>query len=206
MQPFTVHRGLAAPLPLANVDTDQIIPARYLHRPRDQGFADVLFADLRRDEAGAARSDFVLEQPAHAEATILLAGDNFGCGSSREHAVWAVADAGFRVVVAPSFGDIFANNALKNGLLTLVLPADAVSRLMAAAAAPEGLLLEVDLPGQWLRAPQEALPFEIDAYRKQALMEGLSETAMTARLLPEIEAFEARQARSSPWLRHPPGA
>lgn len=202
MPPFTVHRGLAAPLPLANIDTDQIIPARYLHRPRDQGFADTLFADLWRDESGVPRPDFPLAQPVYAEASILLAGENFGCGSSREHAVWAVTDAGFRVVVAPSFGDIFANNALKNGLLTLALPGKIVARLTVAAQGPEGLWLEVDLPRQCVAGPPGSFAFDIDPYRKQALLEGLSETAMTTRLLPEIEAFEARQARASPWLQH----
>jgi 3-isopropylmalate/(R)-2-methylmalate dehydratase small subunit len=188
---------------MANVDTDQIIPARYLHRPRETGFADALFADLRRDESGATRRDFVLEDPAHAGASILVAGDNFGCGSSREHAVWALVDAGFRAVLAPSFGDIFGGNALKNGLLAIALPGETVAGLLERAAGG-GLEIEIDLPAQRLRGGGLDFGFEIGAYAREALLEGLSETAMTLRHAREIADFEAAQARRSPWLQNPP--
>ncbi|CAN5553366.1 3-isopropylmalate dehydratase small subunit [soil metagenome] len=205
MRPFRVHRGVVAPLPMANVDTDQIIPARYLHRPREEGFGDVLFADLRRDESGAPQSLFILENPAYGGASIIVAGDNFGCGSSREHAVWALVDAGFRVVLAPSFGDIFSTNALMNGLLVIVLPPEDISGLMMRAEAESSFAIEVDLPAQRVRAEKLELWFEISAHSKQALLEGLSETAMTLRLESEIALFEANHAQHSAWLQRLPG-
>lgn len=203
MRPFTRHRGRLAPLPHANVDTDQIIPARFLHRARSTGFADVLFHDLRAGEGTERGSCFVLDEPAHAGASILVAGTNFGCGSSREQAVWALADAGFRVVIAPSLGDIFRANALQNGLLALTLPEATVARLMTIAETEPQTGAEVDLQAQTITAGAVEVGFEIDSWRKEALMQGLSETAMTLSQLDRIERFEQALHTAQPWLRSP---
>ncbi len=211
MTPFTAHRGVLVPFVAANVDTDQIVPARFLHRPRAEGYADQLFHDLRRAADGTARADFVLHDPAFRDGTILVAGPNFGCGSSREHAVWALADHGFRAVVAPSFGDIFFNNAIKNGLLPVVADGGAIERLAEAANARRGASARIDLPAQTLVLDDGfSLAFEIDPYGKEMLIAGASEIEMTLRAaLAEIEAFESEHARRHAWAlpgRLPPAA
>jgi 3-isopropylmalate/(R)-2-methylmalate dehydratase small subunit len=192
MDPFTSHTGRAVPLRRTNVDTDQIIPASYLKRVTRTGFGDGLFAAWREDPG------FVLNQPAYAGATILVAGTDFGIGSSREHAVWALADYGFRVVVAPRFGDIFRNNATKAGLLPVRLPEDAVAALQDAVEADPAAEVTVDLAARELRCPSASapggsglsVPFEIDDYTRWRLMEGLDDIGLTLRHATEITEFE----------------
>ncbi len=192
MTPFTRLTAAAAPLDQANVDTDQIIPARFLKTIARTGLGRHLFADLRRDP------DFVLDQPRYAGAKILVAGDNFGCGSSREHASWALLDHGIVCVIAPSFGDIFANNALKNGLLPIALPRAACEALMADARRGPNALIEIDLERQVVVRPDgEAIPFTLDPLRRQMLLEGLDDIGVTLRHAAAIDAYEAR--RPQPW-------
>ena len=186
MEPFTTHVGRAMPLRRSNVDTDQIIPAEYLKRVSRAGFAEGLFAAWREDPS------FVLNQAAYAGATILLAGTDFGIGSSREHAVWALTDYGFRAVIAPRFGDIFRSNATKAGLLPVILPEAAVSALQDAVEADPATEITVDLAGRHVLAEAAgvAAPFEIDDYTRWRLMEGLDDIGLTLRHVDEITAFE----------------
>ena len=187
MEPFTHLSAVALPLARANVDTDQIVPARYLQKPRSDNFGDYLFRDVREDPA------FVFNRDAYRGARIVVAERNFGCGSSREHAVWALYDHGFRAAIAPSFGDIFASNAMKNGFLPIVLPGATVTQLLEQLDARAGARVVVDLPAQVVRAPDGVEhAFEIDAFAKHCLIEGLDEISYTLTLLPEIEAYEAR--------------
>ena len=190
MDPFVSHTGRAVPLRRSNVDTDQIIPASYLKRVSRTGFGDGLFAAWREDPG------FVLNQPAYAGATILVAGTDFGIGSSREHAVWALADHGFRVVIAPRFGDIFASNATKAGLLPVTLPAGAVAALQDAAEADPAAEITVDLAGRRVSCPAAgglAAPFEIDDYTRWRLMEGLDDIGLTLRHAGQITEYERRR-------------
>jgi 3-isopropylmalate/(R)-2-methylmalate dehydratase small subunit len=198
MEPFISHTGRGVPLRRSNVDTDQIIPASYLKRVSRTGFGDGLFAAWREDPA------FVLNQPAYADATILIAGTDFGIGSSREHAVWALADYGFRVVIAPRFGDIFRTNATKAGLLPVRLPADVVSALHDAVESDPATQITVDLDGRTVRCPAASgpagglsVPFEIDDYTRWRLMEGLDDIGLTLRNAEEITEFERHR---SSWL------
>jgi 3-isopropylmalate/(R)-2-methylmalate dehydratase small subunit len=193
MEPFISHTGRALPLRRSNVDTDQIIPAEYLKRVSRVGFGDGLFAAWREDPS------FVLNQPAYAGATVLVAGTDFGIGSSREHAVWALVDYGFRVVIAPRFGDIFRNNATKAGLLPVRLPEKVVTALQDAAEASPAAEITVDLEGREVRHAGAgiAAPFEIDDYTRWRLMEGLDDIGLTLRYADDIAVFE--QARPS-WL------
>ncbi len=193
MEPFTAHTGRAVPLRRSNVDTDQIIPAEYLKRVSRAGFGDGLFAAWREDPA------FVLNQPCYAGATILVAGTDFGIGSSREHAVWALTDYGFRVVIAPRFGDIFRGNATKSGLLPVVLPEATVGALQDAVQDDPGIEVTVDLAARAVLAAAAGIeaPFEIDDYTRWRLMEGLDDIGLTLRHADDITAFE----RSRPsWL------
>jgi 3-isopropylmalate/(R)-2-methylmalate dehydratase small subunit len=189
MEPFVTHAGRGVPLRRSDVDTDQIIPASYLKRVSRTGFGDGLFAAWREDPG------FVLNQPAYAGATILVAGNNFGTGSSREHAVWALADYGFRVVIAPRFGDIFRNNATKAGLLPVRLPAGVVAALQDAVEADPAMEITVDLAAREVRAPAGALtvPFEIDDYTRWRLMEGLDDIGLTLRNVSKISNYETRR-------------
>jgi len=192
MEPFVTHTGRALPLRRTNVDTDQIIPAEYLKRVSREGFGDGLFAAWREDPG------FVLNQPRYAGATILVAGTDFGIGSSREHAVWALTDYGFRVVIAPRFGDIFRNNATKAGLLPVRLPEDAVSALQDAAEAEPPAEVTVDLAAREVRAAGGLVAaFEIDDYTRWRLMEGLDDIGLTLRHAGDIDRFEAGRAS---WL------
>jgi 3-isopropylmalate/(R)-2-methylmalate dehydratase small subunit len=184
MEPFTTHTGRAVPLRRTNVDTDQIIPAEYLKRVTRTGFAEGLFAAWREDPS------FVLNQPRYAGATILVAGSDFGTGSSREHAVWALTDYGFRAVIAPRFGDIFRTNATKAGLLPVVLPEAVVSALQDAVEADPGTEVTVDLGRREVRAPGLTAPFDLDDYTRWRLMEGLDDIGLTLRHVDEIAAFE----------------
>ena len=195
MEKFTVLTGLVAPLDRANVDTDQIIPKQYLASIKRTGFAQGLFGDWRRDP------QFVLNQPRYKGATILLGRKNFGCGSSREHAPWALMDYGFRCVIAPSFADIFYNNCFKNGLLPVVLTEAEVERLFHEAAAFPGFRVVVDLDGQTVSTTDNAktFRFEVDAFRKYCLLNGLDDIGLTLRHADKIRAFEARRKAQHPW-------
>jgi 3-isopropylmalate/(R)-2-methylmalate dehydratase small subunit len=200
MEPFTRVSAVAAPLDLPNVDTDRIIPARFLRKPRDVGYGQFCFHDMRLRPDGAEDPAFVLNRPAYRDARILVAAENFGCGSSREGAVWALADWGIRAVVAPSFGDIFHENSLRNGLLPVRLPAATVAALRQALHAAPGATVTIDLPAQTVTGP-DGTPhrFEMDPFRKQALLEGLDEVGLTLRRATEIDAFEARHGAEWPW-------
>jgi 3-isopropylmalate/(R)-2-methylmalate dehydratase small subunit len=190
MEPFVRLDAVALPIARPNVDTDQIVPARYLQKPRSDNFGDYLFRDVRQDPA------FVFNRDAYRGARIVVAERNFGCGSSREHAVWALYDHGFRVAIAPSFGDIFASNAQKNGFLPIALPEPVVASLIAQLEAQPGGRVAVDLPAQTVRAPDGTThAFEIDAFAKHCLVEGLDEISYTLTLLPAIEAYESRLAK-----------
>jgi 3-isopropylmalate/(R)-2-methylmalate dehydratase small subunit len=186
MDAFTTHTGTAAPLRRSNVDTDQIIPAVYLKRITRTGFADGLFEAWRTNEP-----DFVLNQPQYAGASILVAGPDFGTGSSREHAVWALNDGGFRVVISSRFADIFRNNSTKAGLLTVLLPQADVEALWAAVEADPTTPVTVDLQAKQVTYRDVTVPFEIDDYTRWRLLEGLDDVGLTERNLPDIEAFEA---------------
>ena len=196
MEKFTVLKGLVAPLDRANVDTDQIIPKQYLASIKRTGFAEGLFADWRKKDA-----NFVLNQPRFKGATILLARKNFGCGSSREHAPWALMDYGFRCVIAPSFADIFFNNSFKNGFLPVVLTESEVDRLFHECNAFPGFRLVVDLDQQTVASSDGSLVmrFDIDAFRKYCLLNGLDEIGLTLRHADKIREFEARRKAQHPW-------
>jgi 3-isopropylmalate/(R)-2-methylmalate dehydratase small subunit len=210
MQAFTVHRGIAAPLDRANVDTDAIIPKQYLKSIKRTGFGPNAFDDWRYLDPGQPDADnagrrpnpaFVLNQPPFDRATILLARENFGCGSSREHAVWALDDFGFRAVIAPSFADIFFNNSFKNGLLPVVLKESEVDQLFQQVAVEPGLEIEVDLQSQEVRVPGgPAFRFEVDVDRRRRLLEGLDDIALTLQHAGKIRGYEERRRREAPWL------
>jgi 3-isopropylmalate/(R)-2-methylmalate dehydratase small subunit len=200
MEPFVRLTAPAAPLDLPNVDTDRIIPARFLRKPRDVGYGQFCFHDLRRRPDGTEDPEFVLNRAAYRDARILVAGENFGCGSSREGAVWALAGRGVRAIVAPSFGDIFHENSLRNGLLPVRLPATVVASLRQALHAMPGAAVTIDLPAQTVTGPAgTSHRFEIDPFRKQALLEGQDEIGLTLRHGPEIDAFERRHPAEWPW-------
>ena len=199
MQAFTQLDAVAAPLARINVDTDQIVPALYLQKPRAADFGAFLFRDVRHDAQGARRAEFPLNDPAYAQARILVAGRNFGCGSSREHAVWALVDGGFRAVIAPSFGDIFFSNALKNGLLPVRLPEARVEALLDLLQREPGAHLRIDLAAQRVHASDGGCDaFEIDPFARHCLLEGLDELDYTLGQSGRIEAFERERASFLP--------
>ncbi|KAB7627853.1 3-isopropylmalate dehydratase small subunit [Alkalilimnicola sp. S0819] len=210
MEAFVSLKGIVAPLDRANVDTDAIIPKQFLKSIKRSGFGPNLFDEWRYLDIGEPDADnsgrplnpdFVLNQPRYQGARVLLARRNFGCGSSREHAPWALEDYGFRVIIAPSFADIFYNNCFKNGLLPIVLDEDTVERLFQEVEASEGYELAVDLPEQTITTPGgERIPFEIDAFRKHCLIEGLDEIGLTLQHADDIRAYEQRRAEQAPWL------
>ena len=201
MQPFTDLHATAVPLDMANLDTDQIIPKQFLKTVEREGLGKGLFYDLRFDEAGQPRPDFVLNDPRYAGAGVLIAGGNFGCGSSREHAPWALLDYGVRCVIAPSFADIFYNNCFQNGLLPVALPEDAVRALMDEAKGGNHVF-SVDLASQTVSAPSgKQFRFEIDAARKEKLLEGLDAIGETLRHVSDIDGYESRQSLTQPWLQ-----
>jgi len=192
MQPFRKHTGIVAPLDRVNVDTDQIIPKQFLKRIERTGFGVFLFYDWRFAGGGTKRTDFVLQEPRYKNATILVAGKNFGCGSSREHAVWALADYGFRAVIAPSFADIFANNSLKNGLLTVRLAEDQVAEIMNRARTIENCELTVDLEKLTVADGRGfSAAFTMDDFSRHCLLNGLDDIGLTLQHEAEIAAFEA---------------
>jgi 3-isopropylmalate/(R)-2-methylmalate dehydratase small subunit len=210
MEKFTRLDGLVAPLDRPNVDTDAIIPKQYLKSVKRSGFGPNLFDDWRYltpGEPGQDHSrrpinpDFVLNQPRYAGAQILLGRENFGCGSSREHAVWALEDAGFRVVIAPGFADIFFNNCFKNGVLPVVLDTAVMDRLFAGATHNEGYRLQVDLEAQTIVTPSgERIDFEVDEFRKYCLLNGLDDIGLTLQHADAIKAYETRRRQEAPWL------
>jgi 3-isopropylmalate/(R)-2-methylmalate dehydratase small subunit len=201
MEPFTRLDAIAAPMPVPNVDTDQIIPARFLRKSRKDGYGQYLFRDLRFDAEGSEKPGFVLNEAPYRGARILVADKNFGCGSSREHAVYALWDYGFRAVIAPSFGDIFFGNSFKNGFLPIVLPVEAVAALRGAIQIKPGARITVDLASQQVIGPDgTSHRFEIDAYRKECLLKGIDELDFTLARRAEIDAFERRLAEATPWL------
>ena len=210
MQAFTVHQGLVAPMDRANVDTDAIIPKQFLKSIARSGFGPNLFDEWRYLDKGepgqdpASRRpnpDFVLNQPRYAGASVLLARQNFGCGSSREHAPWALEQYGFRALIAPSFADIFFNNCFKNGLLPIVLPEEQVSRLFDEVAAFPGYTLTIDLPRQVVVKPDGSeLPFDVQPFRKYCLLNGFDDIGLTLRHADKIRAFEAERLARMPWL------
>ena len=201
MKPFTTLTGVAAPLPKANVDTDQIIPARFLKTIARTGLGKSLFANFRYDEKGNENPDFVLNQAPYRHAEILIAFENFGCGSSREHAPWALLDFGIRCVIAPDFADIFHNNSFKNGILPVKLPREVCAQLMEDAKLGGNARITVDLERQVVVRPSgEEIPFEVDPFRKHLLLNGLDDIGQTMQHKPAIDDFEARQRAAQPWL------
>jgi 3-isopropylmalate/(R)-2-methylmalate dehydratase small subunit len=201
MDKFTTLRGVAAPLPMINVDTDMIIPKQFLKTIRRTGLGRNLFNDMRFRPDGAEIADFVLNKPAYRKASVLIAGDNFGCGSSREHAPWALLDFGIRCVIAPSFADIFFNNCFKNGILPVALPKEVVDGLMTQAEQGSNAVFTVDLAAQTVTGPDgTAHRFEIDPFRKRCLLEGLDDIGLTLEKRAAIDGFEARQRGGQPWL------
>ncbi len=196
MEPFTVVSGVAAPLDRADVDTDQIIPKQFLKRVERTGYGEFLFHDWRYREDGSPDPDFVLNRSPYDEARILIAGRNFGCGSSREHAPWALKDFGIRALIAPSFADIFTNNCYQNGMLPVTLEAEVVEDLLARARAEPGMELTVDLVEREVRDESGPVAsFEIDPFRRECLLEGLDQISLTLRELDTIEAYEERTGK-----------
>lgn len=210
MRPFTTHTGIAAPLDLANVDTDMIIPKQFLKSIKRTGFGKNLFDELRYEDEGQPdqectgrplRKDFVLNQARYQGTSVLLARSNFGCGSSREHAPWALDDFGIRSVIAPSFADIFYNNCFKNGLLPIVLKEEEVDQLFAEVEANEGYELTVDLENQTVKTPSGTeFSFQVDAFRKHCLLNGLDDIGLTLQQADAIHAYEEKRIQTAPWL------
>jgi 3-isopropylmalate/(R)-2-methylmalate dehydratase small subunit len=209
MEKFTVFNGVVCPLDRSNVDTDAIIPKQFLKSIKRTGFGPNLFDEWRyldHGEPGMDNSkrplnpDFVLNDPRYAGAQILLARENFGCGSSREHAPWALEDYGFKVIIAPSFADIFFNNSFKNGLLPIILDAHTVDGLFAKANGPEALKIEVDLGSQTLNVGNETISFDVDPFRKHCLLEGLDDIGLTLQHVDDIKTYEEKAKLNTPWL------
>ena len=201
MQKFVQHSGIAAPLDIINIDTDMIIPKQFLKTIKRTGLGANLFDEMRFDNDGNEKPDFVLNTAPYREASILVAGDNFGCGSSREHAPWALLDYGIRAVISTSFADIFYNNCFKNGILPIVVSADDRDALMADAKDAENPNLDIDLVEQVIRRPNgAAISFDIDPFRKQCLLDGLDDIGLTMEKSVSIETYENNRKDSHPWL------
>ena len=200
MEKFTTLTGVAAPLPMRNVDTDMIIPKQFLKTIKRTGLGKSLFFEMRFDEAGNEIPDFVLNQPAYRKAQILVTGENFGCGSSREHAPWSLLDFGIRCIIAPDFADIFYNNCFQNGILPIKLPQSEVDKLMDDASRGSNATLTVDLDKQEIRGPDGGvIRFGIDPFRKHCLLNGLDNIGLTLEKRQQIEAFEAKAQTARPW-------
>lgn len=194
MEKFTTFEGIAAPLDMINVDTDMIVPKQFLKTIKRSGLGANVFDEMRFRPDGSEIEDFVLNQPDYRQSQILVAGDNFGCGSSREHAPWALLDFGFRCVIAPSFADIFFNNCFKNGILPIALPQAEVYRLMSDAKQGNGTVLSINLEGQTITRPNgETIAFDVDPFRKNCLIEGLDDIGLTLKKSEKIDAFEAER-------------
>ena len=200
MDKFVKLTGVAAPLPVVNIDTDMIIPKDYLKTIKRTGLGKGLFAEARFPEDGSPNEDFVLNKPAYQNATILVAGDNFGCGSSREHAPWALLDFGIRCVISTSFADIFYNNCFKNGILPIVVSQDDLDKLMDDASRGSNAILTVDLEAQEITGPDGGrITFDIDAFRRHCLLNGLDDIGLTLEKATSIDSFEKQNASSRPW-------
>ena len=201
MQAFTTHSGIAAPLDIVNVDTDMIIPKQFLKTLKRSGLGANLFDEMRYASDGSEVADFVLNQKPYRQASILVAGDNFGCGSSREHAPWALLDFGVRVVISTSFADIFYNNCFKNGILPIVVSAEARAALLADARDRENPNLAIDLEAQTIQRPNgSVVKFDIDPARKSRLLEGADDIALTMQKTAQIDAYMKTRQASQPWL------
>ena len=201
MEKFTKITGVAAPMPLVNVDTDMIIPKQFLKTIKRSGLGVNLFDEMRFNQDGSEIPDFVLNQPAYRKAQILVAGENFGCGSSREHAPWALLDFGIRVVISTSFADIFYNNCFKNGILPIVLPQEDVDKLMDDARRGANAVVSVDLENQMITGPDGGeIGFEVDAFKKHCLMNGLDDIGLTLQKVDAIGGFEDRYKTAAPWV------
>lgn len=201
MQKFDTLTGIAAPLAMINVDTDMIIPKQYLKTILRTGLGTALFSEMRYNEDGTENPEFVLNKPAYRKAEILVSGDNFGCGSSREHAPWALLDFGIRCVIAPSFADIFYNNCFKNGILPIVLPQEEVDKLMDDAERGENARITIDLETQTIKGPDGGtIHFEIDPFRKHCLLNGLDDIGLTLENAPAIDQFEKKLTETRPWV------
>ena len=201
MDNFTTLTGIAAPMPLVNIDTDMIIPKQFLKTIHRTGLGKNLFEEMRYNQDGTENPDFILNQPAYRESQIIVAGENFGCGSSREHAPWALLDYGIRAVIATSFADIFYSNCFKNGILPIVLPAEAVEALMDDARKGANARLTIDLPSQTVTSSDgQVFHFEVDQFKKHCLVNGLDDIGLTMQKAPAIDAYEARLAQAQPWV------
>jgi 3-isopropylmalate/(R)-2-methylmalate dehydratase small subunit len=201
MQRFHTHKGIAAPLDIMNIDTDMIIPKQFLKTIKRTGLGVNLFDEMRYDKEGKENPNFILNKSPYRDASILVAGDNFGCGSSREHAPWALLDFGVRVVISTSFADIFYNNCFKNGILPITVSAADREALMADAKDTENPELEIDLPNQTIRRPNGAdIAFDIDPFRKQCLLDGLDDIGLTMAKSDSISAYASKRQNTHPWL------
>lgn len=201
MDKFTTLTGIAAPMPLVNIDTDMIIPKQFLKTIKRTGLGVNLFDEMRYERDGSEKPDFVLNQPAYRDAQILVAGDNFGCGSSREHAPWALLDFGIRCVISTSFADIFFNNCFKNGILPIALPQDAVDALMDDARKGANARMTVDLENQTVSSSDgQEFHFEIDPFRKHCLLNGLDDIGLTMEKADSIDGYESQMAQARPWV------
>ena len=201
MEKFEKISGIAAPMPLINIDTDMIIPKQFLKTIKRSGLGVNLFDEMRYDDNGDEIPDFVLNKPAYRSSEIIVAGDNFGCGSSREHAPWAIIDFGIRCVIAPAFADIFYNNCFKNGILPIALPQDQVDVLMKDAEKGANARMEVDLVSQQISTSDGAVfSFEVDEFKKRCLLEGLDDIGQTFQKVAAIDNFEAKAAEARPWV------
>lgn len=200
MQPFTTLTGVAAPLPLINIDTDMIIPKQFLKTIKRSGLGANLFDEMRFNPDGSIVADFVLNKPEYKAAKVLVAGDNFGCGSSREHAPWALLDYGIRCVITPSFADIFFNNCFKNGILPIVLPEEQVAEITEGISSQPGAEITVDLESQQIRCLNKSYRFDVEPFRKECLLGGLDDIALSLKQLTKIDAFEDGQKQQLSWL------
>lgn len=201
MEKFEKLSGIAAPMPLINIDTDMIIPKQFLKTIKRSGLGVNLFDEMRYDDNGDEIPDFVLNKPAYRSSEIIVAGDNFGCGSSREHAPWAIKDFGIRCVIAPAFADIFYNNCFKNGILPITLPQDQVDVLMKDAEKGANARMEVDLVAQQITTSDgEVFSFEVDEFKKRCLLEGLDDIGQTFQKVAAIDSFEAKASVARPWV------
>lgn len=201
MDKFTILEGIAAPLPMINVDTDMIIPKQFLKTIKRTGLGVNLFDEMRYDDDGNEIAEFVLNKPQYRNAKILIAGDNFGCGSSREHAPWAIKDFGISCVIAPSFADIFYNNCFKNGILPIILPQSDVDKLMEDAERGANATLTIDLESETIKGPDGGtISFQIDPFRKHCLLEGLDDIGLTMKRRDAITSYEEKTAHARPWV------
>jgi 3-isopropylmalate/(R)-2-methylmalate dehydratase small subunit len=201
MEKFTTLTGVAAPLPLINIDTDMIIPKQFLKTIKRTGLGRNLFDEMRYNPDGSEIAGFVLNQPAYRQAKILVAGANFGCGSSREHAPWALADFGISCVIAASFADIFFNNSFKNGILPIILPQEQIDLLLEDAGKGANAVLTIDLPNQTITRPDgQIIRFDVEPFRKHCLLNGLDDIGLTLQKQTQIDDFESRRKLSQPWL------